>query len=152
MKVKLGQLMQASGTAQAPGPLQKLVNVDEFCIGLKHRLAKLAIAVNDALRSFNVTKDALVQKHGSIHKILDAEGRETGRDEQTPSVRPADESWPKFAEEFDVLANEEVDLRVDPVILPPEADGKGVTAADLIALNGLVTVRGEESGPTKVVE
>jgi len=147
--------MAAGGNPQAPGPLQKLVHVDEFCVGLKYRLAKLAIAVNTALEPFNAAKDTLVEKYGSIHKVLDADGKPTDQDERSKSIRPDDEAWPEFLAEFNVLAEEEVDLGLEVVVLPPEADAAGVTAADLMALDGLVTVRGEDkpkSGPTKVVK
>lgn len=153
MKVKLGKLMAAGGNPQEPGPLQKLVQVDEFHVGLKYRLAKLAIAVNDALQAFTTTRNALVEKYGTVHKVLDADGKPTDRDEQGKGVRPGDESWPEFAKEFDALTGEEVDLDAEVVILPPEALAEGVTSADLIPLIGLVTIRGEDEKPAlKVVE
>lgn len=155
MKVKLGQVVAAAGTPQQPGPLQKLVNVDEFCVGLKYRLAKLAIEVNDAARAFEPTKVALVEKYGSVHKTLDEDGNETDQDERGKSVRPQDETWPAFIEEYGALMEEDVELAVEPVVLPPAADAAGVTAADLMALDGLITVRGEDepkSGPKGIVE
>ncbi len=153
MKVKLGQIVAASGTPQQPGPLQKLVNVDEFCVGLKYRLAKLAIAVNDAARAFDPTKVALVEKYGAVHKMLDEDGNETDQDERGKSCRPEDESWPEFIKEYGVLMEEDVELAIESAILPPAADAAGVTAADLMILDGLVTVRGEDEKPAlKVVK
>ncbi len=147
--------MAAAGNPQQPGPLQKLVNVDEFCVGLKYRLAKLAIAVNDAARAFDPTKIALVEKYGSVHKALDKDGNETDQNEQGKSVRPQDESWEEFIKEYSALMEEEVELDIEPAVLPKAAAGKGVTAADLMVLIDMVTVRGEDepkSGPKEIVE
>lgn len=143
MKVTLAQLTEAVGNQGKPGPLQKLVNVDEFCVGLKYRLAKLAIAVNVALEPFNTAHVALVEKHG------------TDNDKGGKSINADSDNWADFSKEYQELVAEEVELPVEPVILPPEADAKGVTSADLMALDGLVTVRGEDSpkaGPKEVVE
>ena len=153
MKVKLGQLVAAAGSPQEPGALQELMEVKGFCVRLAYQLARLAKKVNDELPVFITAKDGLVTKHGTIHKVLDAEGQPTENDEQNPSIRPGEKNWPAFEKDFNTLMAEDVDLDIEPVILPPDAEG--VTAGTLLALDGLINVRGEDapkSGPTGIVE
>jgi len=153
MQVKLGQLTAAAGTPQRPGALQELMGVKGFCVRLAYQLAKLAKTVNDEIVAFSVTKDGLVKKYGTVHKVLDKDGQPTERDEQGPSVQPGDENWPQFVQDMNALLGEDVEIDITPVILPPDAEG--VTAGTLLALDGLVTVRGEDGpqcGPQTVVE
>lgn len=141
MKVKLGQLADAGGTPGAPGPLSKLMDVEDFSVRVSYRLAKLAKLIDGELTAFNRTKDKLIEKYGSAAT--------SGPGKSITPEKDAD-NWPVFVKEYSALLNEEVELDVEPVVLPPEA--RGVTPAMLVFLDGLVTVRGEESGPTKVVE
>ncbi|MFB0545742.1 MAG: hypothetical protein ACETWB_02420 [Anaerolineae bacterium] len=154
MKVKIGQLMLAAGTQQQPGALSKLMQVEGFCVRLAYRLAKLAKLLEDEIRPVHEARNKLIEKYGSVHKKLDAEGNETDKDEPGKSMRPDDEKWQDFVREHNELTDTEIELDIEPVVLPPEAEG--VSPGTLLALDGLVTVRGEDdapkSGPSKVVE
>lgn len=140
MKVTLEQLVVAGGTADAPGPLSQLMDVKDFSVRVCYRLAKLAKLVAGELATFETAKNKLVGQYGT--KNPDGPGE---------IINQGDENWDEFAKEYRVLLDEEVELDVEPVVLPPEATG--ATPAMFVALDGLVLPRGEEeSGPKKVVK
>jgi hypothetical protein len=153
MEVTLGQLAALGSTQGVKGPLDRLMENETFCARLSYKIAKLAKLVGAELQPLNAARNKVIEKYSTIHKKLDEAGQETDEDEEKPSIREDDENWDEFSEEFDALLREKVKLDMEPVVLPPEADG--VTPAMFLALDGMVIPRGEDespSGPTEVVK
>ncbi len=110
-------------------PLDKLGEID-LPVEVSFQVARLANKLMGEQQIIEAVRMGLVRKYGKATE--DGQIR----------VDPANENFPKFAEDFDALMTQEVELIVDKVILPRMVDGKPlqIKASILMPLEKFVTV------------
>lgn len=86
-------------------PLQELIN-QKFPVMVSYKLAKLVSKLNEQFKVIEDVRMGLIKKYGK-----------QGEKGQM-SVSPEDEGWESFAEEFDELMRQEVEIVFEKVKLP----------------------------------
>jgi hypothetical protein len=108
-------------------PLTALMRNKGLAARVAFKIACVGKPVYEQMDAFDKAKRGLVEKFGE----KDADGG--------ISVKPASPNWPAFEREYLALMATEVELDIKPVELPP--DLPGVTAEQLLRLDGIVTVK-----------
>lgn len=123
MKVENGVVFQGNG------PLLVLLQM-EWPVKVSYALAKLAHKLGDQFNIINDVRQGLVRKYGS-----EDEHRQV-------VVKEGTEDYRKFLVEYEELMSQEVELVIEKVVLPAEADGKPmmVAPATLMPLEQFVEV------------
>jgi len=86
----------------------------EWPVRVSLALAKLSRKLQEPFKAIEQVREGLLKKHGTV----DEKGG--------TSIKPEDENWSKFAEDFNELMSQTTELVFDKVKLPEEVDGKPV--------------------------
>jgi len=89
----------------AQEPLKKLIE-QKFPVMVSYKLSKLVMKLNEQFKVIEEVRQGLIKKYG--------EADEKGNTQ----VKPEDENFPKFVEEFNELMSQEVELVIEKVKLP----------------------------------
>jgi len=127
--VTVGQLLALAPSREVPGPLQELLKVKVFSVRVTYKLARLVKLLEPEIQTALDRRNELLKEYGEE----DGKGG-LGINQESPK-------WKEFAPKFTELTEVEQVVDVEPVELPPDATG--VSGATLVALDGLVKVRGE---------
>jgi len=109
-------------------PLQQLIT-EKFPVKVSYGLAKLVSSLQAQTVIIESVRNSLVQKYGTLSK-------------GQLSVLPENENFSKFADEFNSLMAEEIELDIQKVKLPEKVMDKDleITPALLIALDKFIDV------------
>jgi len=86
-------------------PLQKLIE-QKFPVMVSYKLAKLVAKLNEQFKVIEDVRMGLIRRYGKADEKGNAQ------------VKPEDENWPKFLDEFNELLEQEVEIVFDKVKLP----------------------------------
>lgn len=123
MKVSNGEVFNANE------PLVALLKV-EWPVKVSYALARLAAKLSDQFNIVEEVRRGLISKHGEVGEHGDV------------AVPEGTEAFKKFVVEYNELMEQEVELVIETVRLPSEADGKPimVAPATLMALEKFIEV------------
>ena len=107
-------------------PLQRLVSM-KFPVKTSLALAKLVQKINEHLVPAEQVRDGLVKTYGKVDP----------KNSQNMVIEPGDENWPKFAEEYAELIDQEVEVVFQKVQLPETLE---IEPAIVMALEKFITI------------
>ncbi len=107
-------------------PLQQLIAM-KFPVKTSLALAKLVQKINEHLVPAEQVRDGLVRTYGTPSKD----------NPQQLGIKPGDENWTKFAEEFAELMTQSVEVVIQKVQLPETLE---IEPAIVMALEKFITI------------
>jgi len=122
MKVTIGEIFNVKV------PLQELAK-QKLPVKTSLAVLKLIRKLNEHLLPAEEVQNGLVKQYGGPPKDSPNSGQ--------ISIQPGDENWPKFAEEFSELVQQEAEIVFEKVILP---DTLEIEPAVLMALEKFIKV------------
>jgi hypothetical protein len=129
--VKLSDIINSLGTAEAPGPLTKLLN-SKLPAALSYRLSVLTDEVASPSQRYGEQRLSLLKEHGTT--------------EDGQSFNLEGEGFLKFREAMDALEREEVTVRVPQVKVSDLGEREILTPAEFRILRWLFAEEAETTG------